>query len=60
MNASRPHANFDVAIYDSIYGIDLIVHLLVNDAGQENDVAIIHLSDMSVFESIFKSNSDIC
>ena len=52
--------NCDLAIYDGISGIDLIVHLLVNDVGQANDVAIIHSSDMSVFWSIFKSNSDIC
>ena len=60
MNASRPHANFEIAIFDSIYGIDVIVHLLLNDVGQGNDVAIIHSSDMSVFDLIFKSNSDIC
>ena len=60
MKASTLYANCDIAIYDGIYGIDLIVHLLVNDVGQGNDVAIIHSSDMSVFESIFKSNSDIC
>ena len=60
LNAWSPYANCDIAICDGIYGIDLIVHLLVNDLGQGNDLAIIHSSDMSVFESIFKSNSDIC
>ena len=49
LNASTPYANFDIAIYDGIYGIDLIVHYLVNNVGQGNDVAIIHSSDMSVF-----------
>ena len=53
LNASSPYANCDIAIYDGIYGIDLIVHLLVNDVGQENDVAITHSSDMSVFVSFF-------
>ena len=60
LNASSPHANIDIAICDGIYGIDLIVHLLVNDVGQGNDVAIIHSSDIWVSGSIFKSNSDIC
>ena len=60
LNASTPYANCDIAIYDGIYGIDLIVHLLVNDVGQENNVAITHSSDMSVFGSIFKSKSEIC
>ena len=53
LNASTPYANFDIAIYDGIYGIDLIVHLPVNDVGQGNDVAITHSSDMSVFVSFF-------
>ena len=60
MNACSPRANCDIVIYDCIYDIVLLVHLLVNDVGQGNDMAIIHSSDMSVFESIFKSNSDIC
>ena len=59
MNASSPHANFDIAICDGIYGIDLIVHLLVNDVGQGNDLAIIHSSDMSVFVSFFTPSSEI-
>ena len=53
LHASTPYANCDIAIYDGIYGIDLIVHLLVTDVGQGNDVAIIHSSDMSVFVSFF-------
>ena len=60
LNARSPHANFDIAIYDGIYGIDLMVHLLVNDMAQGNDLAITHSSKMSVFISIFMSKSDIC
>ena len=59
MNASSPHANCDIAIYYGIYGSDMIVHLLGNDMGQGNDVAITLLSEMSVFVSILMSNSDI-
>ena len=59
LNAWSPYANCDIAICDGIYGIDLIVHLLVNDVGQGNDVAIIHSSDMSVFVSFFTSSSEI-
>ena len=53
LHASTPYANYDIAIYDGIYGIDPIVHLPVNDVGQGNDVAIINSSDMSVFVSFF-------
>ena len=59
MKASTPYANCDIAIYDGIYGIDMIVHLLVNNVGQGNDVAIIHSSDISVFVSFFRSISEI-
>ena len=59
LNAWSPYANCDIAICDGIYGIDLIVHLLVNDFGQGNDVAIIHSSDMSVSVSFFTSSSEI-
>ena len=52
MHASTPYANCDIAIYDGIYGIDLIVHLLVNDVGQGNDVAVPHWSSMSILVSI--------
>ena len=53
LNAWRPYGNCDIAIYDGIYGIDLMVHLLLNDDGQGYDVAITHSSDMSVFVSFF-------
>ena len=49
LNARSPCANCDIAIYDGIYGTDLMVHLLVNNVDQGNDVAIIHWSEMSVF-----------
>ena len=60
LNAWSPYANCDISIYEGIYGIDLMVHLLVNDVGQGFDVAIIHWSEMSVFVSVFISSSDIC
>ena len=39
LNAWGPYANCDIAICDGIYGIDLIVHLLVNDMG----LSLIHI-----------------
>ena len=60
LNACSPCANCDIAIYDGIYGTDLMLHLLVNNVGQGNDVTIIHWSDMSVLVSIFLPSSDRC
>ena len=60
LNARSPHANCDIAIFDGIYGTDVMIHLRVNDMVQGNNLAITQSSEMSFFISIFMSNSDIC